>query len=244
MPPQCANIRERGQTDKESDMEQYKTCKGCEQIQPISNFHKARDNSDGLRNSCKACTKAKDKARYQANSEEQKQRALKYYHDHKEERAVKSAEWYRLNKDEIAERRKARRLQNIWHYKKLERKSYERNADNRRAFGREWSKANPDKTRAKNQRRRARLLEAKTFAITAKEIKALYESKCLFCESTNRIDIDHAIPLSRGGSHGIGNLIPLCDNCNSTKYNKTIMEWRVYRIRIGKPVPIDKGRVL
>jgi Restriction endonuclease len=118
---------------------------------------------------------------------------------------------------------------------------YQKHRDNKRAQGRIYSKKNPDKNRARNQKRRARIANAKTYLVTSQEIKRLYSSQCLFCGRSDRIDLDHAIPLSRGGDHSIGNLIPLCDNCNSTKYNKTIMEWRVYRIRIGNPLPKDKG---
>jgi 5-methylcytosine-specific restriction endonuclease McrA len=225
-------------------MEQYKTCKSCGQTQPLSNFHSAKANLDGHRNICKSCTKAKDAARYQANIEEYRAKGLAYYYANKEHYAKTFAKKYSENRDAIAEKRKMQRLENIWQYKKQERAMYEKHKEKKRAQSKIWTKNNPDKTRAQNQRRRARLANAKTFAVTPREIKKLYESACLFCGHQGRIDLDHAIPLSRGGDHSIGNLIPLCDNCNSTKYNKTIMEWRVYRIRIGNPLPLDKGKVL
>lgn len=225
-------------------MQQYKTCKRCEQTQPISNFHALKSNLDGHRGICKACKKLEDAARYQRNIEANRAKALAYYRANKEHYAETFAKKYVENRDAIAEKRRLQRLENIWQYKKQERAMYQKHREKKLAQGRIWSKNNPDKTRAQNQKRRARLANAKTFLVRPKDVERLYKSKCLFCENRQRIDLDHAIPLSRGGDHSIGNLIPLCDNCNSTKYNKTIMEWRVYRIRIGKPLPLDKGRVL
>lgn len=223
-------------------MEQYKVCKSCSANLPLSAFHKAKDNRDGRRNTCRNCQAVKDKARYNSNADAARAKALAYYHANKEDRARYSARRYQENKTEIAELRKQKRRENIWHYKKLERASYQRNKEQKRAKSAESARLNPNKSRARNSRRRALLNGASTKQITQKEIARLYASNCLFCNSSGPIDLDHAIPLSRGGSHSIGNLIPLCDNCNSTKYNKTIMEWRIYRLRIGSPLPNDKER--
>lgn len=35
----------------------------------------------------------------------------------------------------------------------------------------------------------------------------------------------------RDGRHAIGNLIPLCQSCNSSKRDKTLMEFRVWKMR-------------
>ena len=223
-------------------MEQYKTCTKCQQVQSLDSFHKSADNKDGKKNICKACTKTRDQARYLKNAEANRQRGLNYYYANAERYAAKSAKKYAENRDEIAAKKSATRRENLWHHKALERASYARNADKKREYGRRYSKANPDKSRVRNSRRRARLAEAICYAITPKELQRMYSQPCSFCSSTGSIDLDHKIPLSRGGSHGIGNLMPLCDNCNSTKYNKTIMEWRIYRIRIGLPLPIDRDK--
>ena len=34
------------------------------------------------------------------------------------------------------------------------------------------------------------------------------------------------IPISRGGSHGVGNLLPACERCNKSKATKLLIEWR------------------
>lgn len=46
--------------------------------------------------------------------------------------------------------------------------------------------------------------------------------KCLRCGSTKNLTIDHAVPLSRGGSKKIENLQTLCQECNCHKENNII----------------------
>lgn len=41
--------------------------------------------------------------------------------------------------------------------------------------------------------------------------------------------VDHTVPVSRGGSNHILNLIPLCVACNSSKGTKTWEEWHEHR---------------
>ena len=80
----------------------------------------------------------------------------------------------------------------------------------------------------KNERqmRRYRVQQEKTFVILPKEIEKLYSSPCCNCGSNENQSVDHVIPLSRGGTHSIGNLMTLCRSCNSSKHARTLMEWR------------------
>lgn len=43
------------------------------------------------------------------------------------------------------------------------------------------------------------------------------KNKCLCCGGVDKLEIDHIIPISRGGENKIGNLQTLCKNCNSRK---------------------------
>lgn len=45
-------------------------------------------------------------------------------------------------------------------------------------------------------------------------------NKCQNCGTTERIEIDHIKPLSKGGTNHIDNLQPLCKPCNSAKGNR------------------------
>ena len=61
--------------------------------------------------------------------------------------------------------------------------------------------------------------------------------------STKSDSIDHATPLSRGGTNSLDNLIPCCVSCNSKKHDKTLVEFNPLlfvawdRFIINDPLP-------
>ncbi|WP_203620386.1 HNH endonuclease [Streptomyces sp. SID8499] len=46
----------------------------------------------------------------------------------------------------------------------------------------------------------------------------------MYCDAPGGT-VDHVIPLSRGGQHAEGNLVPACKSCNSSKGDKLLIEW-------------------
>lgn len=109
---------------------------------------------------------------------------------------------------------------------------------------RQWAKDNPEKIKAINQNSYARNPEqylnnaAKRYAkiknvdrrtVSNKEIRQLQQKPCLYCGSRILIEIDHIVPIARGGRHSIGNLAPACRACNRSKTDYFIMEWRLKR---------------
>jgi 5-methylcytosine-specific restriction endonuclease McrA len=54
------------------------------------------------------------------------------------------------------------------------------------------------------------------------ELKAKFGNVCLCCRQEKPLEIDHVVPLSRGGGGGIDNIQPLCGICNRKKGTKVI----------------------
>ena len=59
--------------------------------------------------------------------------------------------------------------------------------------------------------------------------------ECVYCGGTEGLSWDHLIPRSKGGPDTIGNHVPACRSCNSSKGDRDVLEW--YRSRQGVQVP-------
>jgi hypothetical protein len=51
------------------------------------------------------------------------------------------------------------------------------------------------------------------------------DKKCAYCDSTEKLEWDHLIPKSKGGSDSIENLVLACKSCNLSKSDKHIVDW-------------------
>jgi hypothetical protein len=69
---------------------------------------------------------------------------------------------------------------------------------------------------------------------------ARFNSRCAYCgvslyiENNTRnssLHWDHVVPLFRGGTDSIGNILPACRTCNTSKGIKTLTEWRMWKRR-------------
>ena len=60
---------------------------------------------------------------------------------------------------------------------------------------------------------------------------------CTYCDFI-AAEVDHIIPVSRGGGDALENLTPACYECNREKRDLTVDEWAVARREAGKPWPV------
>lgn len=133
-----------------------------------------------------------------------------------------------------ANREKMNEWQNNWRKRNPEKRQAQRLRYNRTyreqniVVAREWAKNNPEKRAKIKTAYRARK-HSETFYILDREIKHLKASPCAVCGSQGPVDIDHIVPLSKGGRHSVGNLQPLCRSCNTSKSDKFFADW-LYRV--------------
>ena len=108
-----------------------------------------------------------------------------------------------------------------------------------------WARKNPAKRRATDGRRRALELGA-AGSWTHSEWTALvaeFGGHCAYCGALAPLTVDHRVPLSRGGSNWIGNLIPACARCNKKKGRRTEEEFRaLLEIEVLVPESVRAGR--
>jgi 5-methylcytosine-specific restriction endonuclease McrA len=194
------------------------------------------------------------RAQHPEYKERARERQKEWYEQNKSERQAKNREnqraryaldpepirarnraWYQNNKDQRHDyylRRKAAEPED-------QRRQRERERTKRRylsdpagwlASQKNWRERNPEKahayTRASHGKRRA---ATKGVSFTTAEWLALLErhgGRCAYCGSDFGIEIDHRIPLNRGGSNTIENILPACRRCNRRKNQKTEEEFR------------------
>ncbi len=89
-----------------------------------------------------------------------------------------------------------------------------------------WIDSHPEKMWIKSAKSRAKRAGCKVFEISEDDVRKLWATPCLACGNKNVI-IEHNVPLSKGGDHGMHNLQSLCTPCNVSKGKFTIDEWKL-----------------
>ena len=85
---------------------------------------------------------------------------------------------------------------------------------------------------ARKHKRRTRILTAKgTFTAREWELrKQEFDYRCAYCgRKSTKLTADHYIPLSKGGTNYIDNIVPACIKCNKHKWVKDPSEFKFPR---------------
>lgn len=101
------------------------------------------------------------------------------------------------------------------------------NPDRKRELLREWQRNNRDRMHGYDHARRAKAANAFTDCQSFSQvlIRSIYKS-CLRCGSPDELEIDHVVPLSKGGTSTLGNYQVLCRSCNASKNNRNSIDYR------------------
>lgn len=109
----------------------------------------------------------------------------------------------------------------------------------KREHDKQWDRAswwleyqtNPSKrlyVREKARRRKALIRNVTARKIKARELRARYaqfDNCCAYCGAAGDMQIEHVIPISKGGTHAIGNIVPACKPCNDSKRDHEAERW-------------------
>ena len=179
-----------------------KTCTICKTEKPISEFHKKVASKDGLQHKCKACCTKLAADYRQANKESIGKYQAIYYQINKESITSSRAKYYQDNKENISE------------YRQNNKEAYaKRNA--------KYRQEHPDRLNAKNAKRRAIKRNQTPPDADFEKIATFYtEAQRLTEETGIPHEVDHIIPLSRGGLHYQDNLQVLTKSENCRKWAK------------------------
>jgi hypothetical protein len=71
--------------------------------------------------------------------------------------------------------------------------------------------------------------------------EVIWSGPCVYCGDEAQLQVDHVIPLSRGGTDDRDNLAPACKRCNMEKLDFKPEEWREWREQEGLGWPPKTG---
>jgi 5-methylcytosine-specific restriction endonuclease McrA len=202
--------------------EHMKTCGTCKKEFPASTeyFSKNKPGLYGLHSICKECRSKKAREWREANPERH---------------AKNSRDWQRNNPEKTREKSKRYRVRHpkkILEYAERHRKSHR---EYYREYARKYRLENPEWSYQTGLIRRARKVAAGGHH-TYSDVKKKYETqgkRCYWCgcELNGTYHADHYIPLSRGGSNAIENIVIACPACNLSKKDRLpYIEWKPQRV--------------
>lgn len=169
-------------------------CTKCKIVKTLENFSYEKLGKYKKRASCRLCDNEYRREKRMKDPTSSRKAVAKWQASHKEQKKESKRSWRHNN------RKKANAIALRWINKNKARvASY---AENRRA----------EKFNTQNR------ISVKEWA----DILFFYGYRCLACGTTEKITMDHVIPLIKGGEHSAKNVQPLCKSCNSKKHDKII----------------------
>lgn len=163
---------------------------------------------------------------HRKNQEKRKEEARRYYQRHSEKIKCRARCW-ELEHPEHTRKRKAQYYQDHQErMKEISRLWSEENPEKMREYQCHYRKRNKEKMRIDANNRRAREMKAAGY-VSLEQLNArikYYGGLCYICGGPYG-EIDHVIPLSKGGSNWPANLRPICKSCNTSKGIKYLQEF-------------------
>jgi hypothetical protein len=178
---------------------------------------------------CKKCNYERQARKHLENPEQRKERWAKYRAEHLEQLKAKDKKLYTNNPDKIRKKSSAYREKNRVILNKKTSEWTAKNKDKKRNIDKRWREHNKVKMKISEQNRRA--AKKNRGGALSKDLPArlfvLQRGKCACCKKPlgDDFQMDHKIPLVRGGSNTDDNIQLLRKRCNLQKGGKDPIEF-------------------
>lgn len=155
-----------------------------------------------------------------------KERDKKHYANHRKKIIGRMKNYYAENREAILERVKEYRAKHREEISEYHKEYYAINRDRIINYVRDWIKVRPEKHNQYARQHRARKRNAGGDGVTAEQweqIQKDYCYLCVYCGQKKPLEMDHIVPLSKGGHHDTDNIVPACKSCNSSKSDSSLL---------------------
>lgn len=224
-----------------------KVCSGCKEAKPLSEYCRNSQAKDGLNWYCRPCWNAKGRNRNRKkNLEWQRKRREENYEEYMEKRRayeeqnrerIKGQQRRRYHENAETKREQQRRYreENLEDVRSRQRVYYAKNKEKMRRVARERHRknlGNPEYVAKMRIRTLDYLHRRRVSGEPSKEARdyaaVVRYDPCSYCGRTGGT-MDHVVPISMGGTHDAENMTGACQSCNSSKRNKSLLIFLLYR---------------
>lgn len=168
--------------------------------------------------------RAETQSRIKKWREDNKEHLRKYRQtkEYKIKKSESDKRWREKNKDKL----KRIRMNPEVRARKKER--YEKNKEHLRDLRRAYYLSEQGKLSVQNcNHRKLALKKNQPTDLTRKKIREIFsrDKVCVYCGSNKDFELDHIIPLTKGGSCMFNNLVLSCAKCNRSKSGRDVFYW-------------------
>jgi len=204
-----------------------KVCSKCKEVKDESLFGKDKRVKSGLHSQCKTCLSERRRKYYQTHKDDAIVKARKYAIEHPEQTKAANLKWRRAHPEQHHSTYLKWKQNHPERAKASTQKWRDNNLEHVKAVYRNWVIEHPEQR--KNSMRKSHHERRVKLASTPFPKEFKLASECWICGSTEKLTIDHIVPVSRGGDNSIENLTTLCKSCNSSKGSRLYSEWFEWR---------------
>jgi 5-methylcytosine-specific restriction endonuclease McrA len=192
-----------------------KRCNNCGQIFPATSqyFHKCKKHKDGFHYYCKHCRSLLRKEYHEQNKEHENHLSRKWKQYNEQQRKTYNKEYRKRNRLKIAVQTSKWKKDNRDRVNESARRRYKNDPIRHVSYVHSYCAR---KRNAGGQYSKSDILS----------LLFVQDNKCFYCSTIlDKYEIDHFIPLSKGGRNNIDNLVVSCIHCNRSKSGKLPSLW-------------------